>query len=448
MDVVSGRRRPTLGARISAIGAGSPLLPLLILFGLNAVDELDRSAFGLLLPEIRDYFHLSLTGVTSLSAAVIPASLIVAVPVARLADRQKRVPIALIGAATWGLFSILTGLVPTILLLGLTRVGAGLGRAVNDPVHGSLLSDYYPPKARAKVFGVHRAANTVGVFFGPLIAGFIAEAVGWRVPFIIFALPTFVLIGLAIFKLREPPRTGHHIVEGNVRFRDAFRTLWGVQTLRRIWLAFPFLSFVAIGLNQLFSLYYKDVFNVPASTRGVIQAVDAPFIVLGLLIGTPLIDRGITENPGRVMRRIGIAAAVIGVFILGAAGAPRLFVGVICSYSINIIATSLFAGGFAIVSLVAPPEARASAFAFFNVSALLGVLALPFVGIIGDALGLRAGIAMLTPMLMIGAVIIASAGRFVNADIARVNPSGLQEPLIVPPPESTEGSAHSPFDQA
>jgi len=437
-------RRPSLRDRAIAIGAGSSLVPLLILFGLNAVDELDRSAFGLLLPEIRDYFHLNLKGITALSAAVIPASLLVAVPVARLADKRRRVPIALIGAGTWGIFSILTGLVPTIFLLGLTRVGAGLGRAVNDPVHGSLLSDYYKPEARAKVFGAHRAANTVGVFFGPLIAGFIAQAVGWRVPFIVLSVPTFALIGIALVKLHEPPRTGHHLVEGDVRFREAFGTLWRVQTLRRIWLAFPFLSFVAIGLNQLFSLYYKDVFNVPASTRGVIQAVDAPFIVLGLLIGTPLIDRGIVENPGRVMRRIGAAAAIIGVFILGAAGAPKLGFGIACSYLINIVATSLFAGGFAIVSLVAPPEARASAFAFFNVSALLGILALPFVGAVGDALGLRVGIAMLTPMLLIGAAIIASAGRFVNADIAKVNrPDGE---LIVPPPESVEGGAPAPFD--
>ena len=437
----------TLRDRIAAIGAGSSLVPLAILFGLNAVDELDRSAFGLLLPEIRDYFGLSLTGITALSAAVIPASLLVALPVARLADRRRRVPLAVAGASAWGVFSVLTGLMPTIVMLGLARVGAGLGRAVNDPVHSSLLSDYYKRESRAKVFGVHRAANTVGSFCGPLIAGFIATAVGWRVPFVVLAVPTFLLILLAVTKLREPPRTGHRLVEGRVPFRVAFRTLWGVPTLRRIWLAFPFISFVAIGLNQLFSLYYSDVFDVPASTRGVIQAFDAPFIVLGLLLGTPFIDRGIGTDAGRVMRRIGGAAGIIGIFILGAAGAPWLAMGVFCSYAINIMAIPLYAGGFAIVSLVAPPEARASAFAFFNISALLGIVALPYVGIIGDALGLRVGMAMVTPMLVIGALILASAGRNVNADIERVHPAGVEEPLTVPPPESVEGSAPAPFDQ-
>jgi hypothetical protein len=42
-----------------AITLGGPLLPLGVLFGLNAVDELDRTAFAVLLPDIRDQFGLS-----------------------------------------------------------------------------------------------------------------------------------------------------------------------------------------------------------------------------------------------------------------------------------------------------------------------------------------------------------------------------------------------------
>jgi branched-chain amino acid transport system ATP-binding protein len=432
------RSRPVvLLQRLRAVGGGASLVPLVLLFGLNAVDELDRAAFGLLLPEIRDHFNLSLTGTTLLSAAIVPASLLVAVPVARLADRTRRVPIALTGATAWAVFSVLTGLAPTVVLLALARIGAGVGRAVNDPVHGSLLSDFYVPSTRAKVFAVHRSANTVGAFLGPLIAGFVAAAVGWRVPFFVLALPTFALILFALASLREPERTGERLTDPSARFREAFATLWRVRTLRRIWLAFPFISFVAIGLGQIFSLYYDEVFNVTVRDRGIIQSFDAPFIVLGLLLGAPLIDRGIKRDAGHVMRLIGLVGAGIGVFILGAAVAPVLGIGVACSYAINVVATVLYAGGFAIVSLVAPPEARASAFAFFNISSLFGIVALPMVGIIGDAVGLRAGMAALVPMLLIGGLIIASAGRFVNADIDRVHPEREREipdPLIPPAP--------------
>lgn len=430
---LKGDTRPTVRERVANIGGGASLVPLVILFGLNAVDELDRAAFGLLLPEIRDHFNLSLTGVTTLSAAVIPAALLIGLPVARYADRHARKPIALTGATTWGVFALLTGIVPTVFLLGLTRMGSGIGRAVNDPVHGSLLSDFYPPHTRTKVFSAHRAANTVGAFFGPLIAGVVAEAVGWRVPFIVLAFPTLLLVVFAIAKLPEPPRTGVRQSEEEPTFREGFKILWSVGTLRRIWLAFPFISFVALGLSQIFSLYYKDVFGVEVFERGIIQSLDAPFIVLGLVIGAPLLDRGIKRDPGRVMRYIGLTATVIAVFILGAAVAPHVAVAVAFSYAINVVSVVLYAGGFSIISLVAPPEVRASAFAFFNISSLIGIVALPIVGAVGDAIGLRWGLAVLTPMLILGALIISTAGRFVNMDIDKVHPDRERETTIIPP---------------
>jgi MFS family permease len=426
----------SLRARVATIGGGATLVPLVILFGLNAVDELDRSAFGLLLPEIRKYFGLNLTAVTSLQAAVIPAGLLFALPIARFADRRRRRPIAIGGASVWGVFSILTGLAPTVLLLGLARVGAGLGRAVNNPTHPSMLSDYYPPNSRAKVFSAHRIANPVGQFVGPLIAGFVAAAVGWRVPFVVLAVPTFVFVLIALKMLREPERTGERLVQGEVKFRDAFRSLWGVRTLRRLWTAFPFLAAVAIGLSPLLSLYYDEVFHVRVAARGIIQAFDAPFTVVGLAIGAVLIDRGLFRDAGRALRIIGLAAAGIGALILGLAWAPALWIGVMFNYGINVLAPVLITGGIVIVSLVSPPESRASAFALFEIFSLFGVIALPIVGRVGDAFGIRAGIAILTPALLIGSAIVISAGRFVKDDIARIYPdygaAATEGPVISP----------------
>lgn len=437
--------RQSIGQRVRGIGGGASIVPLLILFGLNSVDELDRTAFSLLLPEIQEEFGLGLTGITTLAAAVVPAALLFGLPVARLADRWKRVPIAITGASVWGAFSILTGIVPTLLLLGMMRVGAGLGRAVNDPVHGSLLSDFYPPTSRAKVFASHRTANVVGAFTGPLVAGILADLVGWRVPFIVLAFPTFALVIAALVWLREPPRTGESLSEmPSKRLTDAFRLLWSVRTLRWIWLAFPFIAFVALGMSQIMSLYYAEIFGVPVRTRGFIQSLDAPFIVLGLVVGSPLIDRGIAADPGRVMRFIGLGAATIALFILGIAVAPALWVGVGFNYAINSLSFVLYAGGFAVVSLTAPPEARASAFAFFNISSLLGIVAIPAVGQIGDAVGLRWGLAALVPILFVGALVLARSGRYANADIDRVNPRREVPPeaqVMPPPPPAPPGDS-------
>ena len=124
------------------ITGGAPVYPLLILFGLNAVDELDRTAFGILLPEIRDHFNLDLQGALSLIGLIGGIALILQVPIAHYADRAPRVRLALLGATLWAAFSLGTGLSFTIWFLVVMRSGSGIGKAVVDPTHNSLIADY------------------------------------------------------------------------------------------------------------------------------------------------------------------------------------------------------------------------------------------------------------------------------------------------------------------
>ena len=76
-----------------------PVYALLILFGLNMVDELDRTAFGVLLPEIRDDFGLDLTGILTLIAVVAAGALVLQIPIAQYADRTSGCPSP--SAAPW-----------------------------------------------------------------------------------------------------------------------------------------------------------------------------------------------------------------------------------------------------------------------------------------------------------------------------------------------------------
>ena len=61
---------------------GAPAFPLVVLFGLNAVDQLDRAAFNVLLPNIRDSFGLDLSEILLLSVLLLPLQFAVGVPLA------------------------------------------------------------------------------------------------------------------------------------------------------------------------------------------------------------------------------------------------------------------------------------------------------------------------------------------------------------------------------
>ena len=129
---------------LQGVAGDGPLYPLLILFGLNAVDELDRAAWAILLPEIRDEFGLGYQGLLSLLALVYAASLALQVPIAGIADRHPRVRLAMVGALAWSVCSFSTGLAAGIVFLGFARSGSAIGKAVNDPTHNSLLADWFP----------------------------------------------------------------------------------------------------------------------------------------------------------------------------------------------------------------------------------------------------------------------------------------------------------------
>ena len=123
---------------------GEAAFPLVVLFGLNAVDELDRTAFGVLLPNIRKSFGIDLKTALALVSLSSIAALVLQVPIAQYADRSKRVPLAIAGALVWAMFSGMTGLATGVIVLTIARSGSSIGKAVVDPTHNTLLADYYP----------------------------------------------------------------------------------------------------------------------------------------------------------------------------------------------------------------------------------------------------------------------------------------------------------------
>ncbi len=442
--VIEERKRTRL-SRFSprSITGGAATAPILILFGLNAVDELDRSAFGILTPTIRDAFGLDNQGILGIIAIVGIVALGSQVFIGYFADRLNRVRMAAIGAAVWGVFTLATGLAPTVLILVIARSVSGLGRAVNDPTHRSLIADYYEPGVRTNVYGFHGAANAVGLFAGPLIGGALSEWFGWRVPFLIFWIPTLLLVAAAVVKLREPVRGAHerramganeelaNTEEAAPSFAESWRICNEVRTLRRIFLSLPFLATALIGVGSLYSIMYNDVFGVSDFRRGMIAAGAEPAALIGILIGIPIAGRLGRKSPGLILKFLAVVGTLVAVFIVGFAFAPNLPFAI----AMNVLTTGTLAilgpGIFSALSLCIPPRARGLGFAIGSLYVLPGVLVLLAIGGFADSLGIRPAIAMLAPIFIIGSVIIASAGSFVEEDILKVRTSALAQAEVL-----------------
>ncbi len=413
------------------ICAGEPAFPLFVLFGLNAVDELDRAAFGILLPEIRDHFGLDLSTMLGLVALASVAALALQVPIAQWADRSKRIPLVAAGALVWALFSGLTGLATGLIVLTIARSGSSLGKAVIDPTHNSLIADYYPIETRTKVYSVHRAANAVGAFVGPLLAGILAFSFGWRAPFLIFTIPTVIFAVLAL-RLREPVRgrwerlaTGvsddvANTEESAPSFSESWRTVHKVRSLRRIWYSLPFLATGLIGFVTLASLLYEQEFGLDERARGVAAAISEPFQLLGLIVGARYISKKFAGNVAG-LTRVGGTVAIAAAFLAGLfALAPNIVFAVaincVISAALAVLAPAIFSG----LSLAIPPRARATGFSVASLWIIPGLGVLPLIGWVADQFTIRIGMLVMIPLFVIGGLIQRSIGNVIMDDIAQV----------------------------
>ncbi|MGI8793717.1 MAG: MFS transporter [Acidimicrobiales bacterium] len=410
------------------ITGGYPTAPLVVLFGLNMVDEFDRVAFAALLPEIREAFSLTDGGALTLGAITGVFTLLMALPLGVLADRVNRVKLSIGAAVLWGVTSVLTGVVPGLFLLYLVRLGSGLGRIINEVVHPSLLADFYPPKNQPRVFGVHRAANALGNIGGPL-AGLAAAVLFWQAAFWILAIPTVVFIVVGLAKLREPKR-GESIDatlaaqadadDEKIPFGEARRQLFAVKTLKRLWLGAYFLGIGALQIGNILSIYFERVYGVGPVGRGFVQLLFGAGNVVGLIIGARLAGRA--AEGGRLPRLAVITGLsfvqfAIGLVLLGAINV--MVAGLVFAFVLSIGIGAYQPAYFALVGLVSPPKIRAQAYAWAIL--IYGCGGLSFLVLIdaGDedsATRLRVLVVVLAGIVALAGLIGASAQRFVERD--------------------------------
>lgn len=426
---LQGLRHPMVWLR--TICGGESAFPLVVLFGLNAVDELDRTAFGILLPNIREEFNINLTTALALVALASIAALALQVPIAQYADRSKRIPLAIGGALLWCLFSGMTGLAMGVVVLTIARSGSSIGKAVVDPTHNSLLADYYPIESRSRVFSAHRAANAVGSFVGPLSAGMLAYYFGWRTPFFVFMVPTIIFAVLA-FKMREPIRgrweraaTGAseeviNTEEIPASFAESWRTVQKVQSLRRIWWSLPFLATALTGFVTLASVLYDREFGLDERGRGLAAAISEPFQLVGIVLGARFVTRNFMNNMKGLIRFLSWIAISTSVLLVAFALAPNIGTAIAMNCAISATLATLGPGILVAFSLAIPARARATGFSVASLWVIPGLVVLPLIGWVADKWNVRVGMLVMVPLFIIGSLILRSIADVIDADIAQV----------------------------
>lgn len=290
------------------------------LFGIVFIDLL---GFGILIPIIPLYaeaFGANEFVVGLLLASYSATQFVFAPILGRLSDEHGRRPILLLSLGgsviAWTLF----GLATALWVLFLARLIAG-AMGGNIAAAQAYVADITPPEDRAKGLGLIGAAFGLGFVFGPALGGITSSPgfLAWiggvlpsAVPVTQFTIPSFTaaaITGLnlvvAFFVLPETHgETTTTDERGRVeRLVDALRN----PALSGLVLSFFLLSLAFSGMESMFVLFTKDVFDYGTTANGYLLAY------MGVVVA--IVQGGIV---GRLTKRYGERrVAVAGVAIMG-----------------------------------------------------------------------------------------------------------------------------------
>ena len=407
-----------------------PFRPLAVLTGVSAIDGWDLAALGVLTPEIRHTFHLTLAGVGVIAALTAPASILLTLPIAWLGDRRRRTLISAIGLTVWAAAVGLSGLAPVTALFVVGRVLAAAGSDA-DTVHQSLLSDYYPPSQRAAALFTYHGGGTAGFLIAPVLAGVLSDVIGWRGTFLVI-IPVALVVVRLVARLPEPRRGMLDreaagvaedlaaVEEEPAGFGETFRVLRSYRAALWVYLSIPLRIGAFSGMGLIYSTYLNDEFGVGSRGRGLFIGLEAPFTIASIALTGWLVQRCLrNEQFRRAMVVLVVLDAVSDLTVLILCVAPVLGIAIAGDLLTVLIGSGVAAGLLAVLSVLVPPRMRTLAFATGALWALAAVPIIPAAGALADTHGTRVAMAALVPIALAGTFCLYMASRHLNSGVAR-----------------------------
>lgn len=239
-------------------GAGSSMsLPFLPLF----ISEMGNFPKW----ELTLYAGLAFSG-TFLSQAIVSPFW------GKLADKTGRKPMLMRAAIGMTITATLTGFSPNVWILIMLRViQGGFSGYINNAY--ALMASEVPADKSGQTMGTLTTGSVGGMLVGPVIGGYIAGMLGYRIPFYLFGGMMLIASMITLVYVKED---FHPLADPKYAQRSAFA---GIKHVRVVWamiLSSMLIQAATTSINPIISLFVKELMHNQgniAMASGIIAAL-------------------------------------------------------------------------------------------------------------------------------------------------------------------------------
>lgn len=336
---------------------------------LSAVSFLQDTASELLYPLLPIYLTTVLGAppsvVGAIEGAAEGAASLTKVAVGPLGDRVARRPLIATGYGMAALGKVIVAFAATWAGVLSGRVVDRLGKGLRGVPRDALLVDGIDSGSRGRVFGFHRAMDTLGAVVGPLIGLLGYQLLDQQIaPLLYIAIIPAVLSVLLIVLVREKPRVGPRpprqpILAG---VRDLSARYWRVTA---VVVGFGLVNFpdallllrlneIGFGVVEVILAYvtYNLVYALASFPAGLLADRLPRSVVFGIglvFFAIGYIGLGLTTDPALAWLLIG----VYGLFTACTDGVGKAWVSALAPADRQATAQGVFQGGSGLAILVA-----------------------------------------------------------------------------------------------
>ncbi len=176
-----------------------------VLFAFMLLHQADKLLIGPLTTPIIEAFDITRAQMGAVFTGALVVGAILYPVWGYLYDRYARPRLLSLASFIWGSTTWLSAIAPTYPLFVATRASTGIDDSSYPGLY-SLISDYFGPEVRGKIYGLLQLTMPVGYLLGMVLALMLRDTVGWRGVFIITGSLGIVLAVVILLVVRERPR--------------------------------------------------------------------------------------------------------------------------------------------------------------------------------------------------------------------------------------------------